>query len=97
VPLTNMPFNRCKSDIKGLEYAAAGVPFVASNLDACIELQQELGIGRIAKKPVNWIKHIRELSDYRVRKEEAERNLELVRHRDISNGVKFLTDVISNV
>lgn len=97
VPLTNMPFNRCKSDIKGLEYAAAGVPFVASNLDAYIELQQDLGIGRIAKKAPNWIKHIKELSDYKVREEEAAQNRELVRARDISYGVKMLTDIISNV
>ena len=97
VPLTNMPFNRSKSDIKGLEYAAAGVPFIASNLDAYIELQHDLGIGRIAKKPVNWIRHITELSDYNVRKEEAERNREAVKQRDISTGIKLLTDIISNI
>lgn len=97
VPLTNMPFNRCKSDIKGLEYAAAGVPFVASNLDAYIELQQELGVGRLAKKATNWVKHINELSDYKVRKEEAEKNRELIRYRDISHGTALLTDIISNL
>jgi len=98
VPLTNMPFNRSKSDIKGLEYAAAGVPFIASNLDAYIELQQDLGVGRLAKKPLNWVKHIKELSHYETRREEAERNREIVRqHRNISVGVKALTDIISNV
>lgn len=98
VPLNNMPFNRCKSDIKGLEYAAAGVPFIASNLDAYIELQHDLGVGRIAKKPLNWAKHIKELSDYRVRKEEAEANREIIsKERDISAGVKLLTDIISNI
>lgn len=97
VPLTNMAFNRCKSDIKGLEYAAAGVPFIASNLDAYIELQSELGVGRIAKKAPNWIKHIKELSDYKVRKEESEENREIIKCRDISTGVKLLTDIISNI
>ena len=97
VTLTNMPFNRSKSDIKGLEYAAAGVPFIASNLDAYIELQQDLGVGRLAKKPVNWIKHIKELSHYETRQEEAERNREAVKARDISVGIKTLTDIISNV
>lgn len=97
VPLTNMPFNRSKSDIKGLEYAAAGVPFIASSLDAYIELQHDLGIGRIAKKPLNWAKHIKELSDHRVRKEEAERNRELVSNRDISVGIKTLTEIISSL
>lgn len=97
VPLTNMPFNRCKSDIKGLEYAAAGVPFIASNLDAYIELQHDLGVGRIAKKAVNWTKHIKELSDYKTRQEEAEHNREMVKSRDISVGVATLTDIISNI
>jgi glycosyltransferase involved in cell wall biosynthesis len=98
VPLTNMPFNRCKSDIKGLEYAAAGVPFIASNLDAYIELQHDLGVGLIAKKPLDWGKHIKRLSDYRVRQEEADMNREVVRiKRDISIGTKLLTDIISNI
>lgn len=97
VPLTNMPFNRCKSDIKGLEYAAAGVPFIASNLDAYIELQRELGVGRLAKKAPNWFKHVKDLSNYKVRKEEAEQNRELVRSRDIEHGIKALTDIISNL
>lgn len=96
VPLTKMPFNRCKSDIKGLEYAAAGVPFIASTLDAYIELQQDLGIGRLAKNPVQWSRHIKELSHYETRKEEAERNREMVKSRDISTGVSRLADLISN-
>ena len=97
VPLSNMPFNRAKSDIKGLEYAAAGIPFIASNLDAYIELQNDLGIGRLAKKPVNWIKHINELLDYKVRKEESERNRELVASRDIAFGIQQLTEIIESV
>jgi hypothetical protein len=98
VPLTNMPFNRSKSDIKGLEYSAAGIPFIASNLDAYLELQHQLGVGRIAKKPISWAKHIKELSDYRVRQEEADIQREIVRkERDISIGTKLLTDVISNL
>lgn len=96
-PLTNMAFNRSKSDIKGLEYAAAGVPFIASSLDAYIELQHDLGVGRLVKKPLQWARHIKELSDYKIRKEEAERNRELIKNRDISNGIKLLTDIISNI
>lgn len=97
VPLTKMPFNRCKSDIKGLEYASAGVPFIASTLDAYIELQRDLGIGRLAKNPVQWSRHIKELSHYETRKEEAERNREMVKSRDISTGITAMADIISNV
>lgn len=97
VPLSNMPFNRAKSDIKGLEYAAAGVPFIASSLDAYIELQADLGVGRIAKKPINWVKHINELKDYKVREEEAERNRELVAERDIRFGAVQLIEAIESV
>lgn len=97
VPLTKMPFNRCKSDIKGLEYAAAGVPFIASNLDAYIELQHDLGVGRLAKNPAQWTRHIKELSDYRVRQEESERNREMMKNRDISVGIDALASIISGV
>jgi hypothetical protein len=30
VPLTRGPFNEAKSYLKGLEYAAAGIPFIAT-------------------------------------------------------------------
>lgn len=97
VPLSNTPFNRAKSDIKGLEYAAAGVPFVAQNLDAYNELSISLGIGRIAKNASRWIKNIEELRNPKVRAEEGSRIRELVRARDIKIGLSQFVDVINSL
>jgi len=95
VPLTNTPFNRAKSDIKGLEYSAAGIPFIAQNLDAYVDLAKELGVGRIAKNPSQWIKHIEALRDPVLRAEEGADYREVVRiKRDISFGLKHFVDVI---
>lgn len=97
VPLNNVPFNQAKSDIKGLEYAAAGVPFVAQKIDSYISLNKRFGIGRIAKHPTDWIKHLRTLRDYRVRQEESLANREKVMQRDISVGVAQWVDLLNNI
>lgn len=97
VPLSNTPFNQAKSDIKGLEYAAAGVPFVAQNLDSYIALHDNLGIGRIAKNAAKWIKNLEELRDPVVRAEEGARIREAVKQRDISLGLVEFLDAINSV
>lgn len=97
VPLSKTPFNRAKSDIKGLEYAAAGIPFVAQNLDAYIELSLEFGIGRIAKNPVKWTRHIEELRDPDVRRIEGAAIREAVKARDIKFGLEKLVDIINSL
>jgi hypothetical protein len=97
VPLRDAPFNLSKSYQKGIEYAAAGVPFVAQHLGEYIRLAQDMGIGRTAKKAHDWLRHIRELSDVGVRREEAIRNRELVESCDIRHGVDRLTDIFANL
>lgn len=98
IPLANMPFNRAKSDIKGLEYAAAGIPFIAQNLDAYIDLQLSLGIGRTAKRANNWINHLNELRlNPTLRQEEGAFNREAVQARDIKIGAKRLVEILDSV
>lgn len=75
VPLNNIEFNHAKSTIKGLEYAAAGVPFIASYSPE-YELLEKEGVGRVAYTPQEWISHLSELEDPKIRKEEAKRNFE---------------------
>lgn len=54
VPLHDTKFNQAKSPLKGLEYAAAGVPFVASPTPAYERLAIE-GIGLLAEpKSKHW-------------------------------------------
>lgn len=78
VPLVDIPFNHAKSWIKGLEYAAAGIPFIASPLPEYVRLNQEFGIGRLASTPSEWKEHIEELSDPSVRFEEAQRQRAII-------------------
>lgn len=80
VPLTDIPFNRAKSNIKGLEYAAAGLPFVASALPEYKYLAAD-GVGRLAGTPEEWRLHLEELLDLKVRKKEAAQQRRIVTER----------------
>lgn len=77
IPLNNVPFNHAKSFIKGLEYAAAGVPFVASPMPE-YELLASHGIGRIAHSNSEWKDHLTELLNYKLRRDEMIVNRELL-------------------
>ena len=74
VPLNNVPFNHAKSFIKGLEYAAAGIPFIAS-FSPEYEILAQNGVGRIAHNDEEWEYHLSELMDPQMRSDEAEVNL----------------------
>ena len=76
VPLSDRPFNVAKSYIKGLEYAAAGIPFVAQSTPEYKRLAVDHGIGRIASRPRDWIRHLDALLSMSAleRSEEARRN-----------------------
>jgi hypothetical protein len=74
IPLNNVPFNHAKSFIKGLEYAAAGIPFVSSYSPE-YEYLADMGIGRVAYNIDDWIYHLDQLRITSVRKDEVEHNL----------------------
>lgn len=57
VPLADTVFNRGKSWLKGLEFAALGVPFVASATDEYAELQNH-GAGLLASRPRSWKRYV---------------------------------------
>ena len=78
-PLNDVPFNYAKSWIKGLEYAAAGVPFVASNIGEYSRLHQEYGLGRVASTVDEWFEQIEELYATNVRRTEGKRQRDMVR------------------
>lgn len=84
VPLTRGPFNEAKSYLKGLEYAASGIPFIATPTEE-YRLLHAAGVGRLAETPDEWRDHATELLDPVVRREEAARQREIVlRDFDIS-------------
>jgi len=77
VPLNSLPFNEAKSNLKGLEYAMSGIPFVAYGSKEYQKLETE-GAGNTAKRPRDWLKHLERLLDPDFRKAQAERGYELV-------------------
>ena len=63
VPLSSVPFNEAKSAIKGMEMAAAGIPFIASATPEYVWLRETHGIGFTASKPKEWLRYLNVLSD----------------------------------
>ena len=76
--LSNIPFNEAKSTIKGLEYAASGIPFVAQDLPEYRRLS-DLGVGRVAGTGEEWKRQLSSLLDFKTRKREAAVNYARVR------------------
>jgi hypothetical protein len=81
VLLSEIDFNRAKSTIKGLEYAASNIPFVAQGLPE-YELLSQQGVGRVAYTAEGWKAQLTDLLDYKTRKREAatQRNLVIKDH-----------------
>ncbi len=63
VPLSDTPFNLAKSCIKGMEYAASGIPFVSSATPEYQWLSKVHNIGLVAWKPKMWLAHLERLLD----------------------------------
>lgn len=72
VPLNRVPFSEAKSNLKGLEYAASGIPFIATPTEE-YRLLAESGVGRLATTPDEWMDHAIELLDPVVRATEGAR------------------------
>ena len=92
-PLRDTPFNHAKSEIKALEYASAGVPWIGSRLPAYRDFAETVG-GRVAKNPSQWIRHLNELKNPTVRSAEGKALREAVWSRDISKGAEMLSDLL---
>jgi hypothetical protein len=83
VPLYDMPFNHAKSYIKGVEYAAAGVPFIAQDTPEYRFLRDEYGVGYTAKRAKDWIAKFRKLQVREERVQAVEQNLQGIQPLDI--------------
>jgi hypothetical protein len=80
VPLAPGAFNEAKSYLKGLEYAAAGIPFIATPTKE-YRLLAAAGVGRLASTPDEWRDHATALLDPSTRIAEAKRNRDIVREQ----------------
>jgi hypothetical protein len=79
VPLNVIDFNKAKSFIKGLEYSASGIPFIAQNIDEYKFLYEEFDIGKVASNEDEWIFYLDYFKNEKNRKKEVEKNYELVK------------------
>lgn len=64
-PLRDTEFNRAKSNLRFLEFAALGIPIVASNVEPYKETIKHGKTGLLATEPEEWYKYL----DYLVRNE----------------------------
>jgi hypothetical protein len=80
IPLAPTAFNSSKSRLKGIEYMAVGVPWVASSREEYRRLHRESGCGLLADNPKDWYSKLKLLLDDDVtRKEQAEAGREYMR------------------
>lgn len=80
VPLAKVEFNEAKSWIKGLEYAAAGIPFVAQDTPE----YRALGCGLLADTPEQWRAALDRLRDPAVRLEQQALGLAVASDHDLN-------------
>ncbi|MHB1340543.1 MAG: glycosyltransferase family protein [Coriobacteriia bacterium] len=62
-PLVDISFNRCKSDLKFLEYALVGATTIASDVAAYQRTIRHGETGLLVKSPKDWLKYITLLLD----------------------------------
>jgi len=87
VPLSDLRFNRAKSNIKYLEYAASGIPSIFSRVEAYAGLHQGDTCLLADNDPDAWIPEIvRMVEDRGLRKRLAERAYDDVSSRFVLNG-----------
>jgi hypothetical protein len=73
IPLAPTSFNTSKSRLKGIEYMAVGVPWVASPREEYRRLNRESGCGLLADGPKDWYSKLKLLmGDEVLRKEQVE-------------------------
>ncbi len=78
-PLADTPFNACKADTKFVEYAVAGIPVVASDVNV-YSRASALGGVRLARSEGEWIEAIRTLMN----DERSARNAAAAAHAAVS-------------
>lgn len=80
VPLAATRFNTSKSRLKGIEYMAGGIPWVASPRQEYRRLQRESGVGLLADTPKQWYQQLKLLlTDSVLRKEQVEMGREFMK------------------
>jgi len=61
IPLDRIPFNEAKSHLKGMEYAACGIPCIATPTESYRHWVEEGVNGFLAKSEKDWVQRLDEL------------------------------------
>jgi glycosyltransferase involved in cell wall biosynthesis len=97
VPLDDIAFNHAKSALKMMEYAALGVPAVASPTADNVRMHAA-GIGLMAAKPKHWYSHLRKLlASAEARADLAGRGREVMAGFTIENNAHRWLDAWASV
>lgn len=88
IPLVDGRFNRCKSDLKFLEYSMVGIPSVASKV-APYEGSVVHGVnGFLARNPKDWLKYLNRLvADPQLRDDIGSRAREFAETRTVDRNI----------
>ena len=99
VPLRDCKFNSGKSEIKGMEYNALGIPFVASNIAPYRRYVRHGENGFLVKENrlKHWLKYVKLLLDRKIREEMSHKALEIVSGYDVYKNYKQWSDVYYEV
>ena len=96
VPLVSSPFNWAKSDLKGLEFGARGIPAVCSPSPAYKGLLEPLDV-LLAKSPEDWKRALAALRSERTRALLGAEMRRLAEARDIRLGAPLWEQLFSSL
>lgn len=99
VPLRMCNFNQAKTAQKGLDYASAGIPFVAAPTNSYKYLYQQWG-GEgffIAEKPKDWIKYLKRLRPLEVRQDMQAILLDKIQAHQVEFGAQKWLELLEGV
>ena len=68
-PLVDIPYNKCKSNIKWLEYSLSGIPAVVSDISTYTDSVRHGETGYIAKNTEDWVRYLSLLIENNVLRE----------------------------
>lgn len=93
-PLVDNQFNRCKSDLKFIEYGMLKIPIIASPVGPYLESIEHKKTGFLAKTPKDWLKYLKRLiEDEDYRKEIAEAAYQVASKRTIEKNYHLWEEV----
>jgi len=98
IPLSLCKFNNGKSDLKGLEYGAMNIPFIASPTEPYKKLIRHGVNGFIAKHGRDWTKYINLLiNDSKLRNDMGSEARKVSEARDIKSNIGLWEDCYGRI